>query len=59
MSPPGYEPFLRAICENPEDDTVRLVYADWLDENGDADRAEFIRVHCELARRRSERRIHR
>ncbi len=38
MPPPGYEPFLRAICESPEDDTERLVYADWLDENGDAER---------------------
>ena len=33
MLPPGHEPFLRAICESPEDDTVRLVFADWLDEN--------------------------
>jgi uncharacterized protein (TIGR02996 family) len=44
--------FLRAICENPDDDTPRLVFADWLDENGDkADcaRAEFIRVQIELA----------
>jgi uncharacterized protein (TIGR02996 family) len=48
MPPPGYEPFLRAICENPEDDTVRLVYADWLDENGDPDRAEFIRLQIAL-----------
>src|SRR5262245_54494625 len=41
---------LRDICENPEDDTPRLVYADWLDEHGDADRAELIRVQCEQAR---------
>lgn len=41
--------FLKAICAEPEDDTPRLVYADWLDEQGDADRAEFIRVQCELA----------
>jgi uncharacterized protein (TIGR02996 family) len=53
MPPPGHEPFLRAICENPEDDTVRLVYADWLDENGDPDRAEFIRVQVERARLRA------
>ena len=46
MPPPGYEPFLRAICENPADDAPRLVYADWLDENGDPDRAEFIRCDC-------------
>lgn len=25
--------FLRHICENPADDTPRLVFADWLDEN--------------------------
>ena len=49
MPPPGYEPFLRAICENPEDDTVRLVFADWLDENGDPERAEFIRTQVTLA----------
>ena len=42
--------FLRDILEHPEDDAPRLVYADWLDEHGDADRAEFIRVGCERAR---------
>src|SRR4051812_45143988 len=41
--------FLRAIRDNP-DDAHRLVYADWLDEQGDADRAEFIRLQCRLAR---------
>jgi uncharacterized protein (TIGR02996 family) len=44
MPPPGHEPFLRTICASPEDDTVRLVYADWLDEHGDPERAEFIRL---------------
>jgi uncharacterized protein (TIGR02996 family) len=42
---------LQAVIENPEDDTPRLVYADWLDETGgpeEADRAEFIRVQCRL-----------
>lgn len=34
---------LASILANPECDTVRLVYADWLDENGKPDRAEFIR----------------
>jgi uncharacterized protein (TIGR02996 family) len=37
----------RAICENPADDTPRLVYADWLEENGRPERAEFIRLQCE------------
>lgn len=45
------EEFLRQIRENPADDTVRLVYADWLDEDGQPERAEFIRVQIELARR--------
>jgi uncharacterized protein (TIGR02996 family) len=44
------ESFLRAIVEDPDDDTPRLVYADWLDEHGDAARAEFIREQIELAR---------
>jgi uncharacterized protein (TIGR02996 family) len=44
------EAFLRAIGAAPEDDAPRLVYADWLDDRGDAARAEFIRVQCELAR---------
>jgi uncharacterized protein (TIGR02996 family) len=42
--------FLRAIVTRPADDTVRLVYADWLDERGESDRAAFIRVQIELAR---------
>jgi len=46
--------FLQAILEDPDDDTPRLVYADWLDEHGQPERAEFIRVQCELARLRSE-----
>ncbi len=41
--------FLEAILECPDDDVPRLIFADWLDEYGDADRAEFIRVQCALA----------
>jgi uncharacterized protein (TIGR02996 family) len=44
------EAFLEAIRESPDDDTPRLVYADWLDEHGESDRAEFIRAQCALAR---------
>lgn len=47
---PGSEPFLAAIAARPDDDTPRLVFADWLDENGDPDRAAFIRGQIELAR---------
>lgn len=41
---------LSAIRNSPDDDTPRLVYADWLEEHGQPDRAEFIRVECEAAR---------
>jgi uncharacterized protein (TIGR02996 family) len=40
--------FLQAICEAPEDDAPRLIFADWLDEHGEPDRAEFIRLQIEL-----------
>jgi uncharacterized protein (TIGR02996 family) len=43
------EAFLQAILEHPEDDTPRLVYADWLEDHGDPTRAEFIRLQIELA----------
>ena len=44
-----HQPFLQAILANPNDDAPRLIYADWLEEQGDTARAEFIRVQCELA----------
>jgi len=34
---------LAAIIANPDEDTPRLVYADWLQENGDEKQAQFIR----------------
>jgi len=41
---------LAAIRAAPEDDAPRLVYADWLEEHGQPEWAEFIRVQCQLAR---------
>jgi uncharacterized protein (TIGR02996 family) len=41
--------FLEAILAGPEDDAPRLVYADWLEEHGQPERAEFIRIECEQA----------
>jgi uncharacterized protein (TIGR02996 family) len=41
--------FLETIRANPAADLPRLVYADWLDEQGDP-RGEFIRIQCELAK---------
>src|SRR5947209_10059060 len=43
------EAFLQAILEQPDDDAPRLVYADWLEEHGESERAAFIRLHIELA----------
>src|SRR4051812_916255 len=51
--------FWAAIRANPDDDTPRLVYADWLQENGDPARAEFIRLQCEIARLPDDRKTQR
>lgn len=40
--------FLEAIIRDPADDVPRLIYADWLDDRGEADRAEFIRDQVEF-----------
>jgi uncharacterized protein (TIGR02996 family) len=42
--------FLQDIIANPEDDALRLIYADWLDEQDQSERAEFIRLQIELVR---------
>lgn len=47
--PTDGEALLRAICAAPAEDTPRLVYADWCDENGQPERAEFIRVQIALS----------
>ena len=46
---------LAAIYANHDDDTPRLVYADWLDEHDQPERAEFIRVQIELASQEDQR----
>ena len=40
--------FLKALEENEDDTLTRLVYADWLDEHGQAERAEFIRTQIQV-----------
>jgi uncharacterized protein (TIGR02996 family) len=47
-----HDALLAAICANPREDTPRLVFADWLEENGQPERAAFIRTdiamfHCD------------
>jgi uncharacterized protein (TIGR02996 family) len=47
------EAFLAAIRDEPDDDTHRLVYADWLTDHGDerdVGRAEFIRTQVAAER---------
>ena len=39
---------LQIACEQPQDDAARLVLADWLEETGDTQRAEFPRLQCAL-----------
>jgi uncharacterized protein (TIGR02996 family) len=48
------EGFLADVIANPDDDTPRLVFTDWLEENGDPVRAEFIRLQCRLAQMSQE-----
>lgn len=40
---------LRTVLTDPGDDAPRLVYADWHEEYGQPERAEFVRAQIELA----------
>jgi uncharacterized protein (TIGR02996 family) len=43
--------FLHKLLENPADDTLRMIYADWLDERADEEskvKAQFLRVTVRL-----------
>jgi len=50
---PKYAEFIRSIREAPDDDLPRMVCSDWLEEQGEAERAEFIR--CQVEKSRLER----
>lgn len=45
-----HDALLNAIIADPDDDTARLVYADFIEEAGEAERAAFIRDQIQLAR---------
>lgn len=47
---PDHDAFLAAIVRRPDDDVPRLIFADYLDERGEPERAEFIRLQCAAAR---------
>ena len=42
-------PFVRAINASPADELALLVYADWLDDHGHADRVALVRRYTRFA----------
>ncbi|MBN9119446.1 MAG: TIGR02996 domain-containing protein [Planctomycetes bacterium] len=48
------EAFIEAIAANPGESAARLAFADWLQEHGEEERAEFVRRSHELLARLSE-----
>ena len=49
------EALLAAVTAHPGDDLPKLVLADWLDERGEADRAEHLRLVVEFRRPAADR----
>jgi uncharacterized protein (TIGR02996 family) len=45
-----HDALLAAVIANPDDDVVRLAFADWFEENDQPERAEFIRTQIERTR---------
>ena len=45
---------LRGIIDDPDDDAPRLVYADWLDENGEANGTFDVLDYIALCRNHYE-----
>jgi uncharacterized protein (TIGR02996 family) len=45
---PHEQAFLQAVVDNPGDDAVYLILADWLEEHDDPRRAELLRLHRRL-----------
>lgn len=53
-----HQPFLAAIQENPRDEANLLIYADWLEDQGD-ERASYLRHQVEYRSARTEETRHR
>src|SRR4051812_47473074 len=49
---------LQAAIDNPDDDAIRFVLADWLDEHGEGALPEFIRAQIRLDRSPPWERFH-
>ncbi len=45
---------LADIIAHRDDDGIRLIAADWWEDHGESERAEYIRVQCEIARIEAE-----
>ena len=43
---PEWRAWVKAIRQQPDCDNLRLICADWLDEHGENERAELIRLQC-------------
>src|SRR5687768_2412619 len=43
-------PLLRDIAAEPWEDRLRFILADWLEDQGEAGRAELIRLECRILR---------
>ncbi len=46
--------FLSGILENPLDNAIRLIYADWLEEHDRPIQADYLRVECQMIAFRPE-----
>ena len=44
------EQLMQSILQSPRDDAPRLIFADWLEKNGEEELSQSIRVCVELAR---------
>jgi uncharacterized protein (TIGR02996 family) len=49
MTAPELRSLIQGCKDAPDDDLPRLVLADWLEENGEGDRAEFVRLSVRLS----------
>jgi len=47
---PDRDALIAGIAADPDNDLRRLVVADWLDEHGEPERAEFVRLQIEAGR---------
>lgn len=54
MSRPEVLAFLTEVRANPDDDTPRLILADWLTDHDEPERGEFIRLQCRLAKMKED-----